>query len=250
MATYKVFSEYLSQSLFIRKLCIATHPIYARHLKELSKGNITDSFENYGAEKEKYLKSIMSSVASLQSYFEDLQRAVTFLKVDKSKISHIYKDELETDDYYKYHYDNFIIRIVTSIDVCGKIGNLLYDLKIPEKYSNWHSFTVHPTIKNTLPAQKLNEFSEFLEDFKSQRHKIVHQGQNPNNRFDKIIFWDTINKVIGKPKNIHDKILDEHTAEQIQEAMEEIESVISETARFIFEFLDTTQDRLEEIISN
>jgi hypothetical protein len=168
---------------------------------------------------------------------------MTFLKVDKSKIFRLYKDDLEIDDYYKYHYDNFVIRIVTSIDVCGKIGNLLYDLKIPEKYSNWHSFTVHPAVRDTLPTKKLNEFSEFLDDFKSQRHKKVHQGQNPKNRFDKIIFWDAINKAIGKPKDTHDKILDEHTNEQIEEAIEEIESVISETARHVFEFLDTIQDR-------
>jgi hypothetical protein len=250
MTTHKSFSEYLNQSPFIKKLLIATQPIYSRHLKELLRGNIEESFDNYGEEKEKYLKSIMSAVGSLQSYFEDLEKVVLFLKVDKSKISKLYKDNLEADDYYKYHYDNFIIRVVTSIDVCGKIGNLVFNLQIQERYANWYSFTVHPTVKDTLPALKLIVFSDFLDDFKSQRHSKVHQGQNPKNRFDKIIFWDAINKAIGKPKDTHDKILDEHTKEQIQEAITEIESIISETAKHTFEFLDSMESRLDEIISN
>jgi hypothetical protein len=123
-------------------------------------------------------------------------------------------------------------------------------VKIQERYANWYSFTVHPTVKDTLPAQKLIAFSGFLDDFKSQRHSKVHQGQNPKNRFEKIIFWDAINKAIGKPRDIHDKILDEHTKEQIHEAIAEIESIISETAKYTFEFLDSMESRLDEIISN
>ncbi|MBN8837070.1 MAG: hypothetical protein J0I09_07415 [Sphingobacteriia bacterium] len=219
-------------------------------MKEFSKGNNEESFDNYGEEKEKYLKSIMTAVGSLQSYFEDLEKVVLFLKVDKSKIPNLYKDKLEADNYYKYHYDNFIVRVVTSIDICGKIGNLVFNLQIQERYANWYSFTVHPTVKDTLPAQSLSKFSDFLDEFKTQRHSKVHQGQNPKNRFDKIIFWDTINKVIGKPKDTHDNILEEYTKEQIQEAISEIETVISEAAKYTFEFLDSMESRLDEIILN
>ena len=81
---------------------------------------------------------------------------------------------IEVDDYYKFHYDNFIIRLVTSIDVCGKIGNIVYQLGIADRYANWYSFTVHPKMKDSVPAAQLIEFTEYLDEFKQQRHIKVH----------------------------------------------------------------------------
>ena len=251
MSDNKSFSNYFNSSPFMRTLFIATQSIYSRHLKEISTNhNYRGTFDNYGTEKEKYLKSIMTLIGLVQSYFDDLDKVVSFLKVDKNKISLLYGEAMEIDDYYKYHYDNFIIRIVTSIDLCGKVGNLIFNLAIEERYSNWYSFATHPLIKNTDSAKCIQEFSNYLEDFKNQRHAKVHKGENPQNRFDKIVFWDTLNKVIGKQDDMDAKILSEHTNGQIQEAISEIEKTISETARLTFVFLESMITRLEEIVKD
>jgi hypothetical protein len=92
MTTYNSFSEFLNSSTFIRKLIIAIQPIYVNHLKKLLQNGHEGSFNSYGTEKEQYLKQIMTFVGTLQSYFEDLEMTVAFLKIDKPKIPALYSD--------------------------------------------------------------------------------------------------------------------------------------------------------------
>ena len=138
MTSQTNFHEGLNRSLFVRTLFITTQPIYAKHLKDFANQRIEVHFNAYGTEKEVYLKSIVSFIGLVQSYFEDLEKVVTFLRINKSQLSALYGDKIKPSDYFKYHYDNFVIRILTCIDICGKIGNVVFDLKIEDKYSNWH----------------------------------------------------------------------------------------------------------------
>ena len=70
------------------------------------------------------------------------------------------------------------------------------------------------------------------------------------NCFDKIVFWEVIRKVIGNEKQEHDEILEDHTQQQILEAVTEIEKVIDDASRLTFAFLESIEDHLKYRINN
>jgi hypothetical protein len=94
-------------------------------------------------------------LAALSAFFEDLCRTMFFLQLPKEKIAGAYGDSIDAEEYYMHHYDNFLIRIATSIVICGKLGNQLYRLEIPERHANWYSFSIHSKMKNSEVAGKL-----------------------------------------------------------------------------------------------
>src|SRR5688572_22189215 len=110
----KTFYELMNSSKFVRILMIATSPIYARHIKELSTNLFQDDFVSYGTPKEVHLKKIVAELGNLQHYFEDLEKSLIFLNVEKRKIVSLYGKSIRSEEYFKYHYDNFVVRIVTS----------------------------------------------------------------------------------------------------------------------------------------
>lgn len=248
MDTILKFDSFLNESKFVRKLVIAATPIYGRHLKESLDKNFSVPLESMGTEKEKHIKSIMDIIVVLSSYFDDLESVLKYLQVDKTKISALYGNSLDAEEYYKYHYDNFAVRLMTSIDICGKIGIAIYKLKIEERYANGYSFAKSTLIKNTKQADKVFKLSEFLESFAEHRHSKVHQGKSIDNRFDRIVFWESIGKNIGD-STLNDPILDKYNREKILEAVSGIEEVISHTASLVIDFLDSMESKLDEILN-
>lgn len=244
----KLISEQLYSLGFIKKLMQVVHPIYFKHLTDLQH-NHNVNLDDYGTYEEKYLKSIYKFVDIIKMYINDLSKTLAFLKVDRKKIPYLYEEKITIDEYYKYHYDNFVIRIVTSIDICAKMGNIIYDLNMPEKKVTWYSVAEHPKIKNNNSAKKLEDFAKYLESFKKARNLKVHKGMNPDNVFDNIIFSEVINKLLGK-KDIDNDPYEKYTDRDITNSINEIEKTTQETAEFIFAFLESMTYRLEEIIND
>ena len=247
MDTIPKFAGFFNESEFVRKLVIAATPIYGKHMKESLDENFSIPLESIGTEKEKHIKSIMDVVGTLSSYFDDLENVLKYLRVDKTKISALYGNSLDAEEYYKYHYDNFAVRLMTSIDICGKIGIAIYKLKIDERSANGYSFAKSSLIKDTEQANKIFELSDFLESFAQHRHSKIHQGKSIDNRFDKIVFWESIGKNIGDP-TLNDPVLDKYNRGEILEAVRGIEEVISQTAILVIAFLDSMESKLDEIL--
>jgi hypothetical protein len=240
------FYELMNSSRFVRTLMIATSPIYARHIKELSTNRFQDDFLSYGTTKEVHLKTIAAQLGSFQHYFEDLEKSLIFLNVEKRKIVTLYSKAIRAEEYFKYHYDNFVVRVVTSMDICGKIGDTICELGIPVRYQNAFSYINHPEVKNSDSAVVLNDLATYLEHLRTQRHSKVHGGQNESNRFDTVLFIEDLNEALGTEEP--DNVLDEYGKEQIREANKEIEDVILKVAGHVIKFLDSLTVKLSEII--
>ena len=248
MTDNKPFADYLNSSPFIIKLLKAVLPVYARDMRRATAGGKPENKVGDNTLKETHLKEIMTSVGNLQSNFEDLEKVVKYLRLEKSKIALAYDGIIAVDDYYKYHYDNFVIRLLTSIDICGKIGVALFQLPIAERNANGYTFARNARIKGTEPAEKILVFSDFLEDFKTHRHNKIHQGISLNNRFEKIVFWENIGKLLEDP-SINTPALEAYNQEQILEAVNGIEEVISDAAKLSFEFLDSLEGELDKVLA-
>ena len=242
-------ANHINNSEFLRILLPESLQLTLRHRKEQKKNKIThQSYYEYGNENEIYLKRITKELCDFQDYFFDLIQLPTYLSVEKEKIEGFYDGKIKQDEYYKYHYDNFIIRIFTSIDICSKIGNIVLNLRIKESLCNWYKVANHKLVKETASSIKLYEFSNFLKHLKDHRNIKIHKGLSLNNQFDDFVFWEEIYKSLNKDiENEHMDLLNKLTKENIELKISEIVSVISVVMIHCFDFLDTLKDKLIKI---
>lgn len=243
------YNNQLNNSEFAKTLLSATYPLFLRHMKEIDDVNTDVELHNYGTKTEVQLKAIHTKLGLILSYFDDLQMATKFLSVDREKIQLLHSDNIEQEDYYKYHYDNFLTRIVTSIDICGKIGNEVYDLKIEDRYCNWSAFANHSSMKDSVPSKKTIDFSKYLETLRKYRHEKVHFGTTKYNHFSGLIFWNDFNNAIKL--NIDERtrqFLEERTEKELNIRLTEIEEIIETVIYKTFDFLNSMADDIKKII--
>ncbi len=236
-------------SAFMKKLFIKTAPIISRDMKRFANDPMKQSFEQLESSHERFLKSLVTRIGNLSEYFDDVFLTLTFLRVEKSKITSLYGESIDPKEYYKYHYDNFLIRMVTALDICAKLGNALFDLNIPERNMYPQRFYEHRRMKGQLPAEILKNFADYLDNIKQDRHRKVHQGASKENKFDKVLFWEGINRALDKTPEEHDLILEEYTQTQISEVLNDIDEITRQSILYVVGFMESSLPRLELILA-
>lgn len=112
---------------------------------------------------------------------QDIEKVLSFLKIDTDKILDLFPFLQHEEDYYKYHYENYFLRILTIPDLIGKMGNAIFDLKIKEDNCNGYKFkTVYSSLQTHKEniTLKIEEILKFTEDLKRDRHLKIHIGKN------------------------------------------------------------------------
>lgn len=239
-----------NRSSFMRRLFTVTAPIIAKHLKRFANDPINQTFETMGDHHERFLKSLVDRIGLISEYFDDVFLTLTFLQVDKAKISALYGESLVPEQYYKFHYDNFLIRVVTSLDICAKLGNVIFALRISERKMYPITFYDHPSVSTERSAGILKEFADYLDTIKKDRHRKVHQGTSKENMFNRVLFWENLNKAMDISPEEHDPVLEEFTQSKIYEVLHEIETITEKSIDYVVDFLDSMLPRLEVILSD
>lgn len=244
-----LWSKTVNESQFYITLLTAVAPIIARHSQQVRTDPSAPSFEDIGSDHERFLKSLAFRLGELSEYFDDVFLTLNFLQVDKSKIAALYGEAMEPEQYYKYHYDNYLIRMVTVLDICAKFGNLLYGLGVPESKMYPNRFYDHPRLKDKPAGIELRQFSGYLDRIKKDRHRKVHRGASRENRFDDVLFWEGLNKAIGTAPENHDPLLDEITLTQIEEVLSTIRTTTRQSIAYVGDFLNSCLPQLQAILA-
>ena len=131
----------INNSDFLLFLAPIISKIYAKHIKEILGSRDDIDFESYGEEYELYFKKIFSKYNAIQGQLETLLKIPVFF--DSIQSMQIFeKIGISEIDYYKYHYENFLIRIVTVLDLCGKLGSVVFNLSGKEKDASYYKFSI------------------------------------------------------------------------------------------------------------
>lgn len=216
--------------------------LFTSYTNLLSKHLGTDNFNHF---EDSLISKLFLNTLKIKDYLDSLEQIPVYFEINRLNINSVYNGKISQTDYFNYHYDNFIVLSVTSLDILGKLGNLLYELGIQDRYCNWHSFAYHRSMQNTLPSKKLIEFSDYLESFKLQRHSKLHWGQRVENNFEYILMFGDIHK---PPGLIH--LTDEAAInQQIIIEINAIEKAVKIIIKYTFDFLDSMNSKLEELLS-
>ena len=221
-------------------------PLTGKHLKIYLKNKVT-LYDDIGDDKEKKLKEIGHYYGHLQTAISDLELVLAFLRFDNRKLILELFPNLDTQEqYYKYHLENFIIRITTITEIVGKLGNSIYETGLPEEKCNGYKFKEE--IKKTDPkcSAILEKLLINTKEIKDKRHRKLHSGDTGIGYFEGIVFWDELSKIINTDAN---PILDELTDNNIEEEIERLQKELNHIIDLVVEFTDYATGKFIEIVN-
>ena len=219
-------------------------PLTAKHLKIFLENKGTN-YDEIGDDKEKKLKEIAHYYGLLQTSVSDLELVLTFLKIeDRELLTKLYPTLESQEQYYKYHLENFIIRIITITDIVGKLGNSIFETGLTEDKCNGYTFKEKINQTDTTCSDLIKNLLVETKEIKDKRHSKLHTGDTKIGYFEGIVFWDELSKIV---KSEADPILNDLTNNNIKEEIALLEKDIRHVIDLVIEFTDYATDKFIEI---
>lgn len=217
--------------------------VYAGHLKAfLDKKMDADDFDTYGSAKDIYIKEVFKSYTALTSQLELLEvMPLYFGNIDAMEA--MKKAGVKEIDYYKYHYETFIIRIVSVLDLCSKLGNYTYELGIRPIDCNWSRVRKELGVNDT--SNRLVGLKNHLTDFTKDRNIIIHQGNHQTKEVESIDSKIYSLEMI-EIEAILQEWFDKEKDEKIAEVKQNMENTIKTTIDLAFEFIESLKEAFEK----
>lgn len=195
-------------------------------------------------ENDKLILKVFEYFGFLQRVLEDIDKVFIFLKLDLKKIKKVHPKLQKDEDYYKYHFENYVFRVISIQDVLGKLGNVLYQTKIDDEKCNAYNF------KEALKRNKNKNHSIFtsilekMNDTKTIRHKKLHKGNAEITNLQGVIFWEDTERITNMK---FDKILHKMSEQNISNQIIAIEEETIQILNLIIQFFDNSIDELEKL---
>lgn len=238
-------SDKITENKFAKQLIGVTADITSSHVK-LSLQNRSLNYDELGTDNEKLIKKTFDYYYNLTVNVKDLEMVIAFLEIeDRNKIRKVYPKIEKQKDYYNYHVENFIIRIISIADIIGKIGHVVFQTGIKDKRCNGYTFK--DKIKNTeaLLSSKIEALLEHTKSIKEKRHKLLHEGDKDFTYFYSVVVFEDFTRDMGSNEAILRKGL---TEEALKREIKTIKKEINDTVDMIVEILELMSGKLAETI--
>lgn len=132
------------------------------------------------SEDEKRFEIVAEHFFSYLNVIQDLQKVIDFLKIIPDHILEYFPFLQNREEYYKYHYENYVLRMSTIPDLIGKLGNAIYNLQIEEKNCNAFKFKTKYSKLPDCDKRIVNSIEQillFTENIREERHLKIHAGK-------------------------------------------------------------------------
>ncbi|MFN8114475.1 MAG: Cthe_2314 family HEPN domain-containing protein [Bacteroidia bacterium] len=231
---------------FCKTLVILYREIAVIHLKKWTDDIKSDiKYDDIGDDREKAVKRIFNRYINIHEHLEKIEKTPIYL--DANELIPILKQKgIEEVEFYQYVFENFIIRITTTLDLCGKLGNEVYQLNIAEKDCNWHVFAHNKQMKETDCSKKLIEFSDYLNQTKAHRHTIIHYGGYKSEEvssIDSTIY--RLEDIVPLEEPLKEWF-DQRREDEMRKQINALNIKISKVIDYTCEFLETLNDKLKD----
>jgi len=233
-------SKFAFEHINIIAPIISSHfDIYLKLLEKDSAENI--DFSQIGTPNEIKLKKVSHYYGLISTVIEDLERVLIFLRFkDRNILLSIFPGLSEEKEYYKYHFENYMIRVNTISDLVGKLGNILYNTGLGDK-CNGYNFKEKIKPTNLKSAKLVENLLKITFEIKQKRHKKIHKGETDISNLSGVVFWNDILKISNKKAS---ESLEELTDESLNNKIDELEMEIIDIIKAVNQFLDNSVNEL------
>lgn len=220
-------------------------PLTSAHMKIFLESRV--DYDEIGTDTEKKLKEISNIYGLLQTAVSDLELVLTFLRIeDRKAILAIYPTLEDQEKYFKYHLENYIIRVITITDIIGKLGNSIFEIGLDDEKCNGYSFKEKMKQVDGNIVTIVEKLLQKTKTIKDKRYQKLHTGRSEIGYFEGIVFYDDLAKLI---KTEAYPILDEFTDKNIAEEIDRIEVEIREIIDIVIDFTDYANNKFLEIVN-
>lgn len=244
--TDKLFECTFSKKLMkiTRQIVNKWSSIHAENLQDSSKNKDYKNFESVGTDEELNYYKYAEKFWAIQSTLEDLDKVFVFIEIDRNNITKFYPKIETQENYFKYHLENYIIRVYTVIDLVGKLGNLIYKTNIPDEDCNCYKFK--EKIKKERPeiADLLEDILQYADEKKRKRHKKLHTGKLEIDELKGFSFWEDFGDVLPENFDYKNPILKLMNEEHFKNMVDELRKYIVELINKINKFLDKSLEQI------
>jgi hypothetical protein len=238
---------YLAGTQFEIDLAEALGKFLPRHM-ELCLAKPELKFDEYGTDTEKKLKLIWKFYGNIRVVFRDIDLTLKFLERERSNILRDYPFLKSQETYYTYHYENYVIRATTILDVIGKLGALIYGLELDFAKVSAHTFKDKARREGYKEISKITEkIIAKLVDIKLKRNDKLHTGEADISLFQGTVIWEDLNAIIGYETTA---VLQEHTDLEITKEISMLKNSTIELIDLIKEFLKESHIKLSPTTTN
>jgi uncharacterized FlaG/YvyC family protein len=246
-AIKKLFESEFSKLLMKKTITIVNNwsSIHATSMEEDTEYFLTNStFESVGTiEEQKCFKKSEKFIA-IQNTLEDLNKVFIFLKIERNKILEIYPEIHSQESYFKYHIENYIIRIYTIVDLVGKLGNLLYETNIPDDDCNCYKFKEKIKKENSEIGELLEDILKFIDEIKKRRHSKIHTGEVEIKELTRVSFWEDFSEFLPAGFDFDNPILKSMNETNFNNMVKELQEFLNSLVIKINIFLDKSVSKI------
>lgn len=225
------------------------------HINELVRLILNDSkklnkfkFENLELEYSNLQKrklKIFDYYISIQTVLKDLEKTFVFLEIEYDSILKVFPTLENYKSYYIYFLENYLIRINSISDICGKIGNLICDSNIDDEKCNGYNFKDAIKLNHPTIASCLTDILVFTKESKEKRHKKLHKGTVEIDIMANVIHWSDFTRYTNI---VFDEILYQKTKENIASEIENLQSEVEELVELLIKYYNELAKKyIEEI---
>ncbi|KAA5531887.1 Cthe_2314 family HEPN domain-containing protein [Paenimyroides baculatum] len=218
-------------------------PIITASFSKSVKEKNYDNFLNDN-EREVRVKKFYELFNQFTTILSDLEKTIIFLRIeDYQVVEKVYSSLENTQSYYTYFIENYIIRINSLSDVLGKILNLIYNTEIEK--ANLYLFRIK--IQQSYPQlnELIIELLEKIKITKEKRHEKLHQGETEFEYLKNVVFWNELYRLLNEPIP---ESLKEQTKDNLIKMVDQIEQEIIEYVIMCRKILNISSEQLENYL--
>lgn len=204
------------------------------------------NYKAFGTPKQVKLKILVQLSGRIGVVLDDIDKTFIFLEKDRKLITRHYSKLEYQEEYYNYHLENYYIRLVSLLDILGRLGNELYSLGLKNEKVSAHTF------KERAKKYGHNKISEItaelitkINDFRVARHTKLHTGESDFKIFKNIVIWEDLMKNIGSDV---EPLLREYTDKDIKQQLSDLKDFTFEIIQLIESFMNEAALKLEEYV--
>jgi len=93
---------------------------------------------------------------------------------------------MNRSDYIVFGIENYYLRLTSVYDRCLRLGNVVFQLGLPEKECKEATITKNAYIKGTSVAQALKKLDKFTNKFRSHRNTVAHESTYSESELNKL----------------------------------------------------------------
>ena len=131
--------------------------------------------DSFFTEDEKKIFEMWKQIQAILNHLNDIYLTIKYIKLNGLKTL-LNKNEIPENEYLRFMYENHLIRISSTPDICAMLGDIIFQTGISKRRFNWHKFVNNDKVKNHRSATVILELVGKLDSLSDERDRIIHFG--------------------------------------------------------------------------